>query len=103
MPRYLHISVTFLDPEPAFNGRGDAGDPEWPPSPMRLFQALVAAAFVRWRDDPSVELGRRALNWLARQHAPLIVAPVGLKCNPVRIAVPNNDMDVPARFWAKRQ
>ncbi|MBX9622589.1 MAG: type I-U CRISPR-associated protein Cas5/Cas6, partial [Gemmataceae bacterium] len=44
------VSVTFLDP--AFHGRGDGGEPEWPPSPLRLFQAVVAAAAARWRGPP---------------------------------------------------
>ncbi|WP_409194161.1 type I-U CRISPR-associated protein Csb2, partial [Accumulibacter sp.] len=37
MPRALLIAVRFHDGR--FHGR-----PEWPPSPARLFQALVAAA-----------------------------------------------------------
>ncbi len=41
MIRYLCISATFLDGR--FHGRRDGGESEWPPSPLRLFQALVAA------------------------------------------------------------
>ena len=41
MSNQLCISVTLLDGR--FHGRGDGGVPEWPPSPLRLFQALVAA------------------------------------------------------------
>jgi CRISPR-associated protein Csb2 len=40
MPSYLCLSAIFLDAE--FHGRRDGGEPEWPPSPLRLFQALVA-------------------------------------------------------------
>src|ERR1700730_13175967 len=36
------LSVTFHDCR--FHGRRDNGEPEWPPSPLRLFQSLVAAA-----------------------------------------------------------
>lgn len=40
-------SFTLLDA--AFHGRGDDGEPEWPPSPLRAFQALRAAAAARGR------------------------------------------------------
>ncbi|MER3462825.1 MAG: type I-U CRISPR-associated protein Cas5/Cas6, partial [Armatimonadota bacterium] len=42
MTRHLCISVTPLDD--LFHGKGDDDEPEWPPSPMRLFQALVAGS-----------------------------------------------------------
>ncbi len=43
MTSYLCISVTFLDP--LYHGRlnGDR-TAEWPPSPLRLYQALLAGA-----------------------------------------------------------
>ena len=41
MPSHFCLSVCFLDA--AFHGRGDSGKSEWPPSPHRVFQALVAA------------------------------------------------------------
>jgi len=47
MSSHFCISVTFLDP--AFHGRADGGEPEWPPSPLRLFQSLVAAAHEGWK------------------------------------------------------
>ena len=39
MSRHLVLSFRFLSPW--FHGRGDEGEPEWPPSPLRAFQALV--------------------------------------------------------------
>ena len=51
MSNVLRILVRFLDPEPAFHGKRDGGEPEWPPSPLRLFQALVDAAASRWRES----------------------------------------------------
>ncbi len=48
MPYFFCITVRFLDS--AFHGRGDRGKPEWPPSPLRLFLALIAAAAARWRE-----------------------------------------------------
>jgi CRISPR-associated protein Csb2 len=103
MPSWLRLSVTFLDPVPAFHGRGDAGEPEWPPSPLRVFQALVAAAACRWREAQFQERARPALEWLQRQDAPLVIAPLHHVGAAVRLAVPNNDLDVVATAWAKRQ
>ena len=41
MIRYLLFSVRFLDDR--YHGLTDNGEsPEWPPSPFRLYQALVA-------------------------------------------------------------
>jgi CRISPR-associated protein Csb2 len=42
MTRQLCISVNFLDP--LFHGKADGGESEWPPSPLRVFQALLASA-----------------------------------------------------------
>ena len=102
MPAFC-VSITFLDPVPAFHGRGDADKPEWPPSPLRMFQALVAAAASRWRGQQFKDHARPALAWLQKQSPPLIVAPAHHVGVPVRIAVPNNDLDVVATAWAKRQ
>jgi CRISPR-associated protein Csb2 len=99
MPAYLDIAVTFLDP--AFHGRADGGDPEWPPSPLRLFQALLAAAATRWRGDQFNDYSVPAFKWLQEQMPPLIVAPEPHTGNPIRIAVPNNDLDTIASAWAK--
>jgi CRISPR-associated protein Csb2 len=103
MSSILRLSVFLLDPFPSFHGRADAGEPEWPPSPLRFFQALVAAAASRWPGPRFKEYAGPMLDWLQKQDAPIIVAPkphVGLRS---RIAVPNNDMDVPALLWAKNR
>lgn len=91
MPEYFCLSVVFLDPQPAFHGRGDGGDPEWPPSPMRLFSAAVAGVLMR---DPQGTPTLNAMRWLESQPAPAIVAPDFRVGVPTRIAVPNNDLDV---------
>ena len=70
MSDYFCIAVTFLDPR--YHGRGDGGVPEWPPSPLRLLQALVAANSDEIGIDPDLD---RALAWLEQQEPPLIVAP----------------------------
>jgi CRISPR-associated protein Csb2 len=105
MTAHLCISVRFLDPSerPAFHGRSDGGVPEWPPSPLRLFQALVAAAAARFGNpDGFRDHAFAAFEWLAGLPPPTIVAPKAVTGMPFRMAVPNNDMDVVARDWARR-
>src|SRR5882672_4036930 len=97
MPSCFCISVIFHDGR--FHGQGDGGEPEWPPSPLRLYQAIVAAFSARG----SMDRGRSALLWLEQQGEPTILAPAAFQPQPYRIAVPNNDLDVPARYWAKGQ
>lgn len=101
MSNSLCISLRFLDPHYAFHGRGNGGEPEWPPSPLRAFQALVAASADRWRAQLFETKARPALEWLQRLGAPSIVAPPHHLGIPVRIAVPNNDLDVVATAWAE--
>jgi CRISPR-associated protein Csb2 len=71
------------------------GPPEWPPSPFRLFQALVAGAGRRGKLDGEVG---KSLRWLESLGPPVIVAP---RSHPGRVItrfVPNNDGDkVPDR------
>jgi CRISPR-associated protein Csb2 len=100
LDRYLLVSVTFLDP--LFHGRADGDESEWPPSPLRLFQALLAGAAAASRSCggiPEAELS--ALRWLELQKPPLVVAPVARRCQPYRLSVPNNAMDVVAAAWAR--
>jgi CRISPR-associated protein Csb2 len=99
MSRFLCLSVKFLDP--AFHGRGDGGIPEWPPSPLRAYQALVAAGRAKWRDEGFAGTVTSALQWLERNAPPLILAPKAHRGLPYRLSVPNNAMDVVARFWAR--
>ena len=83
MPRALLIAVRFHDGR--FHGR-----PEWPPSPARLFQALVAAA-AHGATIPQAE--REALAWLERLDPPLVVAPPARLGQSFDNFVPNNDLD----------
>jgi len=96
MPSFLCFSVHFLDPEPAFHGKRDGGEPEWPPSPLRLYQALLDAAADRWRNASFVEYVKPAFGWLQQLEPPVILAPVHQVGIPFRTAVPDNDLDV----WA---
>lgn len=97
MSNVLHISVHFLDPAPVFHGQRDDDEPEWPPSPLRLFQSLVDAATSRGYDPKFAEYVKPALEWLQRLQPSQIIAPSHHVGIPFRIAVPNNDLDI----WAE--
>lgn len=86
MNRILLISIFFHDGR--YHGTGD-----WPPSPARLFQALVAAAVSPALDDENRDINRRALAWLEQQVAPVIAAPAAHFGQHVSLFVPNNDLD----------
>jgi len=92
------ISVTFLNG--TFHGRSDGRSPEWPPSPMRLFQALVAVAGTRWQTEFPEQV-QVALDWLASQPPPVIYAPTYHVGTPYQTSVPNNAMDIVGRAWSK--
>lgn len=64
---------------------------EWPPSPFRLFQALLAGAALGrsqvGQDDAD------ALDFLAGLGAPIVAAPHHIAGNGVTMFMPNNDLD----------
>ncbi len=66
------------------------GAGEWPPSPARLFQALVAGLGGR---GALAEDDVRALRWLESQSAPAIAAPPASPGQGYLTYVPNNDLD----------
>ncbi|HLJ53339.1 MAG TPA: type I-U CRISPR-associated protein Csb2, partial [Rhizomicrobium sp.] len=82
MPGLL-ISVRFHDGR--YHGSG-----EWPPSPARLFQALVAGAA---RGEKLSGHAVEALEWLESLDAPAIVAPSAYAGQGFKNFVPNNDLD----------
>jgi CRISPR-associated protein Csb2 len=100
---HLLLTVRFLDNR--YHGLLDrGGPPEWPPSPFRLFQALVAGVARRGElvvgdDVPSntnfTPIGQ-ALGWLqrhTRDHPPIIIAPKSRTGQAITRFVPNNDGD----------
>jgi CRISPR-associated protein Csb2 len=96
MNAYLVLSFRFLSPW--FHGRGDQDAPEWPPSPMRAFQAVVAAA----ARAGSLDSSRGALVWLEERPPPLIIASEALESAVgYRLSVPHNAMDLVARQWTR--
>jgi CRISPR-associated protein Csb2 len=95
---YFFISLHFLDS--AYHGVKE-GKNEWPPSPLRVFQAVVAAAAARRRVN---ELGP-ALKWLEQQTLPIILASIPLSTSDrspgYLLSVPNNAMDIVAEAWSE--
>ncbi len=68
---FLLLTVRFLDDR--YHGLlGRGGPPEWPPSPFRLFCALVAGVARRGKLDSDVG---SALAWLQALTPPIIIAP----------------------------
>ena len=86
----LLIAVRFF--EGRYHGQDDGfnGADGWPPSPGRLFQALVAAAA---RGANLLPEDGRALEWLERLKPPKIAAPAARCGRTVKLFVPNNDLD----------
>ena len=80
----LEIEVTFTAGH--FHGE------EWPPSPARLFQALVAASHQGAHGLIHQAVRDESLRWLERQEPPSILAPEAVRQREHLINyVPNND------------
>ncbi|MGH6802440.1 MAG: type I-G CRISPR-associated protein Csb2, partial [Methyloceanibacter sp.] len=99
MPSHFCVSIRLLDL--AFHGRRDGGEPEWPPSPLRVYQSLVAAAAARLRPNTLSPQTRSAFTWLEKQPAPVIATSTGITASGYRLSVPNNAMDIVARAWCR--
>lgn len=85
---FLRITIRWLDDR--YHGLLDRdGPPEWPPSPYRLFQAIVAGVARAGRLE---ELGG-SLRFLERLDPPVMVAPETKPGQVVIRYVPNNDGD----------
>lgn len=105
MTSYFTLSIHFLDSR--FHGRREGGAPEWPPSPLRLFQALVCSAAHMDKGQLSLP-AKEALKWLERNSAdspPVIFAPSsfspGIEAPGYCLSVPNNAMDIVASAWCR--
>ncbi|MHB1037410.1 MAG: type I-G CRISPR-associated protein Csb2 [Pirellulales bacterium] len=86
---HLLLTVRWLDDR--YHGLLDRqGPPEWPPSPFRLFQALVAGVARGGKLDST--LGE-SLAWLESLRPPMILAPRSHPGQVVTSFVPNNDGD----------
>lgn len=84
MPRVLLTTVRFHDGR--YHGAGD-----WPPSPARLFQALVAGI---GQDGPLGDEASGPLEWLEALAPPIVAAPPMTPGTTIPMHfVPNNDLD----------
>ena len=90
MARSLLIAVRFH--EGRYHGEADrvVATQSWPPSPARLFQALVAGA-ARGAELQADDKG--TLAWLECLTPPRVAAPPAWPGRSVRHFVPNNDLD----------
>jgi CRISPR-associated protein Csb2 len=87
MTKYLLLSIRFLGD--SYHGQTDSGESaEWPPSPFRVFQALVAG---NARGPTLSEPVRNALLWLESLAPPDIIAPQAQTGRTLLTYVPNND------------
>lgn len=93
----LRISVTFH--EPGYGGLLGRGEAEWPPSPWRLFCALLAGSKIASRGRPwrSADV----YEWLECQPPPAIIAPRVRRGQPYCTFVPSDDGDTAARALAR--
>lgn len=98
MPSYFCLTIRFL--QSFCHGRGGDGEPEWPPSPLRAFQALVAAAAARWNERMRLEYAVPALQWLETLECSAIIASAGLASDsPYLLYIPNNTADLLVPAW----
>ncbi len=100
MPDYLCITIRFM--QPYAHGRADQGRPEWPPSPLRLFQALVNAAAAYWKERLRLDHVIPAIQWLECQPAPVLIAPDSTTSNHgCFFYVPDNTADLCVPAWKR--
>jgi len=100
MASYFCISVRFL--QPYSHGRDENGEPEWPPSPLRLAQALVAASAGRWNERTALVHAAPAFRWIETLPPPQIIATEAVPSeHPYRLYVPDNVADKVAASWSR--
>ena len=92
MPPWLAVSVRPLTD--SYHGN------EWPPSPARLFQALLAGAMLHERGEPT-SVTENALRWLEALPPPVILAPEASPGTGYAVFGPLNNWDVLAKQWAE--
>jgi CRISPR-associated protein Csb2 len=102
MNALFRISVHFL--QPLCHARGNGDVPEWPPSPLRVFQAFVAAAAARWNERQSLVFAGPALRWFELLPPPEIRAVSGQPALlSYRLYVPDNVADKVAACWSRNR
>src|SRR6266851_4757532 len=86
MPQHLDLTIRFLTDR--YHGRGD----DWPPSPARLYQALVAGAKTGAAGRQWSDCHKSALEWLELLGPPEIFARAAAIGKAYTIYVPNNSL-----------
>jgi CRISPR-associated protein Csb2 len=102
----LSLTVRFL--RPMSHGRGADGAPEWPPSPLRVYQAMIASGLGKADLETARGCTREALQWLESLPAPDILATAPLehadgsaRTSTYRSYVPDNVGDRVAGTWSR--
>ena len=93
MLKYFCISVNFLFKR--YHGE------EWPPSPARLFQALVMGSKIGRYQAEWGEKETQALEWLETCPPPVIVAPKAVEARRYTTFGLSNNLDELARYWLR--
>ena len=100
MSDILRLTIRILNP--AIHCRADGDQPEWPPSPLRLFQAMVAAAANRWNEREDIKTASKSLEWLETLTPLGIVAPFAVSSSmAVTNYVPDNVADLLIPAWKR--
>lgn len=93
----MHLSLTVTFAANRYHGRNSEDELEFPPSPSRLFQALIAGSYCGAYNLIHQEKRDCALQWLELLEPPVIEAP---SCHEVGRGitnyVPNNDNHTPS-------
>lgn len=99
MKPHLCITFRFLQPFPLFHGNGDGGNPEWPPSPLRAFQALLNAASLSMRGQPLNPDVQQALHALEGLQPEIVAPSARVSAVGHRAYVPHNHGDLLTPAW----
>src|ERR1039458_3115582 len=91
---HLHLVVRFLTDR--YHGS------DWPPSPARLYQALVAGAKTGAPGKQWSVRHQAALEWFERLGPPEIFARPSLAGKQFTLFVPNNSLDEERRVGGER-
>jgi CRISPR-associated protein Csb2 len=100
MADFLRISVRYL--QPLAHGRTSGGEPEWPPSPLRLFQAIVAGAAAKFNERDQLLSTVPALTWLENCPLECIIADSAqVSQSPAQFYVPDNSSESLVPAWKR--
>ena len=100
MALHFCVSIRFL--QPYSHGRRENGDPEWPPSPLRVMQSLVAASAGKWNERNLLVTAAPAIRWLESLPPPQIIATRAVPSKqPYRLYVPDNVANKVASAWGR--